>query len=144
MSALPSIDVSGLSSSDAGARRAVAAEIGAACREVGFFAIGGHGVTRELLAQTFAKSARFFAQAPEAKRDLAIDKFGSNRGYVGPGVEALDETAAADHKEAFNLIWTDGRTRPDNAWPALPGFRGAAWRRKHRSSSASGNRRCCR
>jgi isopenicillin N synthase-like dioxygenase len=37
-------------------------------------------------------------------------------------VEALDGSAHADRKEAFNLIWTDGRTRPDNVWPPLVGF----------------------
>ena len=124
MSAIPHIDISALRSHDGSARGTVAAEIGAACREVGFFVITGHGVAAELIAQTFAQSARFFAQPMQAKRNLAIEQLGSNRGYVGLGVEALDETAAADHKEAFNLIWTDGgQTRPDNVWPALPDFR---------------------
>ena len=123
MTTIPRIDIASLSSSDAAARRAVAAQIGAACREVGFFVIEGHGVPAAWMADAFAQSARFFAQPIDAKRALSIDKLGSNRGYVGLGVEALDETTAADHKEAFNLIWTDGATRPVNAWPpSLPGF----------------------
>jgi isopenicillin N synthase-like dioxygenase len=40
---------------------------------------------------TFAASAAFFAQPEEAKRALAIGRLGHNRGYVGTGVEALDE-----------------------------------------------------
>lgn len=123
MDDLPLIDISALASTDTGARRALAAQIGAACREVGFFVITGHGVPRDLIDQTFAASARLFALPAEAKRAMAIDKLGSNRGYVGLGVEALDEKTAADHKEAFNLVWTDGNTRPENVWPALPGFR---------------------
>jgi isopenicillin N synthase-like dioxygenase len=105
------------------ARRAVARQVGTACREVGFFVVTGHGVPTSLIAHAFAESARLFAQPAEVKRAMAIDRLGSNRGYVGLGVEALDEKTAADHKEAFNLIWTDARTRPDNVWPALPGFR---------------------
>jgi isopenicillin N synthase-like dioxygenase len=53
---------------------------------------------------------------------MAIGRLGNNRGYVGPGIEALDEKSGADHKEAFNLIWTDGSSRPANVWPELPGF----------------------
>jgi isopenicillin N synthase-like dioxygenase len=100
----------------------VSAQIGSACREVGFFAICGHGVPADLMAATFAASAHFFALPVATKRGLAIGELGGNRGYVGLGVEALDETTAADHKEAFNLVWTDGRTRPANVWPALSGF----------------------
>lgn len=123
MNDLPVIDIATLASGDAAAQRALALQIGRACREVGFFVITGHGVPDALIEATFAESARLFAQPVERKRDLSIDKLGSNRGYVGLGVEALDEKTAADLKEAFNLIWTDrGGTRPDNAWPALDGF----------------------
>jgi isopenicillin N synthase-like dioxygenase len=121
---IPLVDIADLASPDEAARRAVAARIGAACREVGFFAIAGHGVPAALVEAAFAQGAQLFALPPEAKRAMAIDRLGGNRGYVGLGVEALDETAAADHKEAFNLIWSDdGRTRPPNVWPPLPDFR---------------------
>ena len=125
---IPVIDISALGAGDHAARHAVAALIGSACREVGFFIITGHGVALELIAETFAASAAFFAQAGETKRAMAIGELGSNRGYVGTGVEALDEKSSADHKEAFNLIWTDELTRPANVWPALPGFRAVVQR----------------
>ena len=54
---------------------------------------------------------------------MAIGRLGHNRGYVGPGVEALDEKSAADHKEAFNLIWTDGLDPARQRLADLPGFR---------------------
>jgi len=122
MQDIPIIDISGLLDGDASARAGVAACIGRACREVGFFVITGHAVPDALVADTFAAGAAFFAQPADAKRALAIDRIGNNRGYVGTGVESLDATAGADHKEAFNLVWTDGLTRPANAWPDLPGF----------------------
>ena len=119
---IPIVDIADLGSDDHTARRSVAALIGRACRDVGFFVITGHGVTSALIADTFAASAAFFAQPVEAKRAMAIDRLGHNRGYVGTGIEALDEKSGADFKEAFNLIWTDGLNRPANVWPDLPGF----------------------
>lgn len=100
----------------------MSAQIGAACREAGFFAIAGHGVPADLVAAAFAASARLFALPEETKLGMAIGDLGGNRGYVGLGVEALDANAAADHKEAFNVVWTDGLARPASVWPALPGF----------------------
>lgn len=120
---IPVIDVSPLAGDDAAARHAVAAEVGAACRDIGFFAITGHGVPAPTVDGAFAASAAFFAQPMAAKQALAYAGLSHNRGYVGTGVEALDEHRGADQKEAFNLIWTDEATRPPNAWPALPGWR---------------------
>lgn len=128
MQSLPIIDIADLGSADAAARRDVAASVGRACREVGFFAVTGHGVASTLVADTFAAASAFFAQPEVAKRALAIDRLGHNRGYVGLGVESLDEKAGADRKEAFNLIWTDGVERPGNVWPELPGFRATVQR----------------
>ena len=120
---IPVIDIAALASGDATARLRVAAEVGAACRGVGFFAVVGHGVPAALVADAFAASRAFFALDAVAKRALAIGKLGHNRGYVDLGVEALDETRGADQKEAFNLIWTDEHTRPPNAWPPIDGWR---------------------
>ena len=120
---IPVIDIAALGSSDATLRTRVAAAIGAACREVGFFAITGHGVPAALLADAFAASREFFARDAAAKQALAIDKLGHNRGYVDLGAEALDEKKGADQKEAFNLIWTDDRVRPPNVWPPIEGWR---------------------
>ena len=128
MQALPVIDVADLGSDDRVARGRVAALIGRACREVGFFVVTGHGVAPSWVADTFAASAAFFAQPNAVKHALAIGRLGHNRGYVGTGVEALDEKVGADHKEAFNLIWTDGVDRPANVWPDLPGFQAVVQR----------------
>ena len=76
-----------------------------------------------MVAGAFAASQTFFAQDRAAKNEFAIARTGSNRSCVGLGVEALDEAAAPDPKEAFNLIWTDERSRPPNVWPALPQWR---------------------
>ncbi|AMO22730.1 oxidoreductase [Ramlibacter solisilvae] len=123
MTQIPIIDIAALQSADPTRRAAVAGAIGAACRDTGFFAITGHGVAGERIADTFAAAAQFFAQPLEAKQRLAIGTHGHNRGYVALATESLDEKAQPDLKEAFNVIWTDEATRPPNVWPALPGWR---------------------
>lgn len=120
---IPLINIADLSSPSAAARAAVAREIGQACRDTGFFVITGHGVPSAQIDDAFAAAHEVFALSREAKQALAIATHGHNRGYVGLGVEALDEKTAPDLKEAFNLIWTDERTRVPNVWPALPGWR---------------------
>jgi isopenicillin N synthase-like dioxygenase len=129
MTAIPVIDVSGLSGSEAGR---VAAEIGAACREVGFFYVTGHAVPPDLGTAVFDASARFFAQA-EAQKKAVLYTAAGNRGYVPMKGEALDPGKPADLKEAFNIGLDLPADDPDllagrgfraaNLWPDLPGFR---------------------
>jgi isopenicillin N synthase-like dioxygenase len=123
MAQIPILDIAGLKSAEPTRRAAVAREVGFACRDTGFFAVTGHGVAEERIADTFAAAAEFFALPLETKRRLAIGAHGHNRGYVALGTESLDENATPDLKEAFNLIWTDEATRLPNVWPALPGWR---------------------
>lgn len=123
---IPRIDIAALSSPDPGARSEVAAAIGRACRDTGFFVITGHGIAPTAMDDAFMAAHEVFALPPEAKRPLAIGAHGHNRGYVGLAVEALDEKTARDLKEAYNLIWTDETTRVPNVWPPLPGWRGRA------------------
>lgn len=131
MTAIPVIDVSGLAGGEAAARR-VAAEIGAACREVGFFYIVGHPVPGALRKAVFAKAAEFFA-LPEAAKRAVLYTASGNRGYVPIRGEALDPTRPADLKEAFNIGLDLPSDDPDllagrgfravNLWPDLAGFR---------------------
>ncbi len=124
VSPIPLVDIAALAGDDAAQRVATARQIGRACREVGFFAITGHGVPDALRADAFAASAEFFALDAPLKQAMAIDKLGANRGYVDFGAEALDDSReGADQKEALNLIWTDERARPPNVWPPIDGWR---------------------
>jgi isopenicillin N synthase-like dioxygenase len=123
MDSIPCIDIAPLAHDAPGPRQAVAQAIGRACRETGFFAITGHGVPQACTAGVFEAAHALFALPAETKRDLAIARHGHNRGYVGLGVEALDEATAPDLKEAYNLVWTDEATRPPNVWPPIAGWR---------------------
>ena len=123
MQDIPLVDITALAAPDFAARAAVAREIGAASRHIGFFAITGHGIPAAAMDDAFAAAREVFALPRASKEALAIARHGHNRGYVGLGVEALDEKAGADLKEAYNLIWTDaGGERPPNIWPPIPGW----------------------
>ncbi len=119
---IPCIDIARLAGNDAGARADVARQIGQACRDIGFFVITGHGVPQACIDGAFAAAHALFALPREVKQALSIGVHGHNRGYVGLGVEALDEKTPPDLKEAYNLIWTDGCTRMPNVWPAIDGW----------------------
>jgi len=129
---LPIVDLAPLAEGEAGFSR-VAAAIGAACRDVGFFYVVGHGVPRALVDEAFAEARRFFALPLAMKQSIAIERVGGNRGYLGLRREALDPAQGPDTKEAFNVgldlkpddpeLLAGKPFRALNAWPNLPGFR---------------------
>ena len=135
MSALPVIDLSPLAEGEAGLRR-VAAEIGLACRDVGFFYVKNHGVDAALIDAAFAQSEQLFALPLEVKQSLAIQKIGGNRGYAALLHEALDPAQGPDLKEAFNIGLDLAPDDPEllagvpfralNAWPPLPDYKPTA------------------
>src|SRR5688500_2996195 len=76
-----------LSGGDAGARE-VAAEINAACRDLGFFYASGHGVGRATITALAEASRRFFALPPARKNEIAMARGGRAwRGYFPVGGE---------------------------------------------------------
>jgi isopenicillin N synthase-like dioxygenase len=121
MSALPVIDVSALDP----------AELGRACREIGFFYVTHHGIPVATRDAMFAASREFFALPVAVKEEYSIKRSQHNRGYVAMEGERLNQ--AADHKEAFNIGLELGADHPDvlagkpfrgvNLWPELPHWR---------------------
>ncbi len=84
---VPIIDIAPFLSSSLEDKRRVADEVGRACEEIGFLIVRGHGVPRELVAQMYDVSKRFF--------DLPLDEKMKthgrerSRGYGPLGEEAL-------------------------------------------------------
>lgn len=132
---VPTIDLRG----DADA---VAAALGAACRDVGFLQIVGHGVDEGVIDAAW-RTARAFFDLPLADKLAAARREPSDAyGYVPLAAEALarsmDGADGADLKETFNIGPVDplGRAPHDDgeAWafaetpwpPALPELR-PAW-----------------
>jgi isopenicillin N synthase-like dioxygenase len=84
---IPIINIGPLAGGTEG-RHAVAAEIGQACREYGFFYITGHGVDEGLQRRLENRSRRFFAQDVEAKMEIRMARGGGAwRGYFPVGDE---------------------------------------------------------
>jgi isopenicillin N synthase-like dioxygenase len=133
MPEIPIIDLTGLRSDDLAERKDTAAELGTACRNVGFFYVRNHGVPDTVARGIFDASHRFFGQSFEIKNELSIKRSPHNRGYVGVAGERLDTKASPDQKEAFNIGFELPPDDPEllagkpfrgvNLWPNLPGWR---------------------
>ncbi|MGE0046622.1 MAG: isopenicillin N synthase family dioxygenase [Hyphomonadaceae bacterium] len=88
MERLPVIGMAPLFGADRAARARVAAEIGAACRDLGFFYVAGHGIDEALLGRLRAASADFFARPEAEKMGIAMAHGGRAwRGFFPVGGE---------------------------------------------------------
>lgn len=84
---IPIIDIQPLVAGGAG-QAAVAAQIGQACRESGFFYIVGHGVDASLQQRLEQLSRQFFAQPLDRKLQIGMERGGRAwRGYFPVGTE---------------------------------------------------------
>jgi isopenicillin N synthase-like dioxygenase len=114
--AVPVIDVAALVQPSAAAadRARVAAAIGAACREAGFFYVVGHGVSSELQARLERLSRAFFALPAATKLEVAMAKAGRAwRGYFPVGAELT--SGRPDLKEGYYFGRELGPEHPDVA-----------------------------
>ena len=102
-SALPIIDIAGLSSTSLAERKAVAERLRAACLDNGFFYIVNHGVPDDLIVALLDVSQRFF-DSPAAVKS-AVDKRLSfcQRGFEPMRAQTLEAGAPPDLKESFYI-----------------------------------------
>ena len=124
MTTVPLINIEPFRQGSAGDKRRVAAEVGAACSEIGFFTVGGHGVPRAVVDETYAAARAFFDLPVAEKARLPLTAAGA--GYSPLQGEALaatrGEATPADLKESFNA----GADFGANVWPERPAaLRGA-------------------
>lgn len=132
LEAIPVIDIAPLLAGD----MSPAAEIGQACREVGFFYITNHGVPQDVIAAVYRQARIFFDLPLVEKEKCAIERSTCHRGWFRLGGENLDpinQTQTGDLKEGFKI----GRDLPldhervkaglplhgPDTWPDLPGWR---------------------
>lgn len=110
----------------------VAAQIGRACRECGFFYVVGHGVDIQLCLQLEALSRHFFAQSEPEKMRIAMPVGGRAwRGYFPVGNELT--SGKPDRKEGIYFGAELSADHPavlarkpmhgQNLFPEIPGFR---------------------
>jgi isopenicillin N synthase-like dioxygenase len=127
-SSVPVLDLTPWYSGDAPSRAALAADVDAALRTIGFLLVTGHGVSRELRAAVRAASAEFFALPEEVKRRYAVTVAG--RGWLPPGVEAngyaegtetppdLKESYSLGADEPVGIAEVDAYWFQPNVWPS--------------------------
>src|SRR5262252_5861470 len=109
MQQIPVIDLSAARGGGLASRQAVAREIDATCREIGFFTITGHGVPVATMDQLRSKAHAFFALPLEEKRDAIHPVAGTPRGYRAQGLEALAHTKAGSIFSTTRLTGTSRR-----------------------------------
>jgi len=78
---VPKIDMARIYSDNYEDRQELATEVGAACRDVGFFYAVNHGVDEELLAETFAAVKKYFDLPTEVKMETHNQRTEKFRGY---------------------------------------------------------------
>jgi isopenicillin N synthase-like dioxygenase len=133
MDLVPVIDIGPLRDrSEAGLIR-VASEVGAAARDIGFFAVANHGVPASIVDAMYAAARAFFALPADVKDELAIERSPQYLGYARAELERLDPARPGDAKESFNMGRERAADDPDvlagtpfvgpNQWPRMPGFR---------------------
>lgn len=86
---------------------AVAAEVGAACRDVGFFYIVGHSLDDDFVARMFAQSKAFFDLPIEDKLAIRMGLTSQFRGYIPMLGETTD--GRRDLHECVDLQPLSGR-----------------------------------
>jgi isopenicillin N synthase-like dioxygenase len=143
MNQVPIIDLTSARQGGRAERLQVARAIDQACREIGFFAITGHGVPERLVEDLRRVAHDFFALPMAEKLAVRHPVAGTNRGYHPVGGEALskanDAAAPPDLKEFFHVgpvdvgddaYYTSAEGCQHfvaNLWPARPaGFERAA------------------
>ena len=132
---LPRISLASALSGDRTAMAEVAAAVDASLQRLGFFIITDHGVPAASIDAIMAASRGFFDQSMDVKDAIRSSAFGSHRGYIATGVEALAHTLGnktpPDLKESFGMgppsVTADrsavagvGPTYQPNQWPAAP------------------------
>jgi isopenicillin N synthase-like dioxygenase len=124
VASIPVIDLTGISDGDP-AMPAIGRQMLAAAEGIGFFYIRNHGIPASLIDAVFAVSARFFAETPARKQEVAVTA--GHRGFIQVGEAKMASRAKPDLKESF--IWGLDQPGPDgippNRWPDfLPDMRG--------------------
>jgi isopenicillin N synthase-like dioxygenase len=134
--AIPSIDLSLLRSGSDSGKRDVARQIDAACTEIGFFTITGHGISEDLIATARQRAIDFFALPDEEKMKVQRPPAKISRGYNWVGDRSLSyslgQAAPPDIQEAFafgpdsvaalasRVDATSARMYAPNIWPERP------------------------
>jgi isopenicillin N synthase-like dioxygenase len=134
---IPIIDIGPLRNGHPAGSRHAAAQLGRACREIGFFGVVNHGVPQAVIDATFTSASQFFSLPLEEKMQLSLAQNSTCfRGYAPVLSELADSKRNAYELMEFSVEFE--ADHPDvlsgkpmhgpNLWPRLPGYRAALTR----------------
>ena len=149
LTTVPVIDLTPFEEASPEGRAAVAHAVDAACTDIGFFVIAGHGVPDRLATRMLETSRAFFDLPVAEKQAVARPAPEQSRGYIALGDENLSysrgDATATDLKEFFaigpvDVPDDDYHRRPEaypsfapNRWPARPPEFRAVWTEYYRA-----------
>lgn len=110
MSNIPSVDLRDFLSEEEDTRQKFISNIGNAFEEIGFVALGGHFLSKELVADLYKEVKDFFDLPQKIKDSYEIEGIGGQRGYTSFGKEHAKGKKEGDLKE----FWHFGQYVRDN------------------------------
>jgi len=100
---IPTVDLSQFTKGDKAARKAFVQQLGEAFHEIGFVAVKGHGIPKQLIDDFYRSSKEFFALPVDVKRQYEVAGGAGQRGYTSFGREHAKQSQVADLKEFFQI-----------------------------------------
>ncbi|MFY7672275.1 isopenicillin N synthase family dioxygenase [Tenacibaculum sp. MEBiC06402] len=110
MDRIPSVDLRDFLSGDESRKQKFINEIGHAYENIGFVALKGHFLDKELVDNLYEQIKKFFELPVETKQKYEIPGIGGQRGYVSFGKESAKGKKEGDLKE----FWHFGQYVEDN------------------------------
>jgi len=95
---LPVLDLEAYRAGEPGAEAALATQLRAACDDIGFFFVTGHGIDPALVAECFEQSRRFFDLPPDAKLRCAMNE--SQSGYQPLRASVYQDNLSRENRKA--------------------------------------------
>ena len=127
---IPVVNITKFIQGDKSERNLVANQIGDALRDVGFFAMEGHGVSGRTMKNAYGLAMRFFSMQKDKKAKYTVPGCSGQRGFTGFGTEHAKDSSAPDLKEFYHIGHEipPGNSLsglyPQNVWPSeVPRFK---------------------
>ena len=98
---IPVVDLADFTSGDPTLKKNFVGKLGRAFEEVGFVAVGNHGISANLIETLYKNVQQFFSLPSEKKKNFEISELAGQRGYTSFGKEHAKGSDAPDLKEFF-------------------------------------------
>lgn len=119
MDAIPSVDLGDFISGDDQRKERFVQDIGKAFEDIGFVALSGHFLSKELVHDLYTEIKDFFNLPQEIKDRYEIKGIGGQRGYTSFGKEHAKGRKEGDLKEFWHFgQYVENDPKLENEYPA--------------------------